>query len=213
MTSRSASTLSARRTSGTIASMFMGCPTTGRDRSGLTAAGATAHDVLVGDELGAVLLHHLAGELAAAYDEHLLVVLLELLHERDEVAVAADDDEGVDVVVREGHFERVERQVDVGAVLVAAGRHHALHEPHGVVRHRTPVVAGRFQSPKATLVMISPRSLMASSTAPMSNWRPSVVFTPISTLSKSMKTAILSRSSDMNRSFVLMFLLKNNVGG
>ena len=103
-----------------------------------TAAG----DVLVGDELGAVLLHHLAGERAAADDEHLLVVLLQLLDERDEVAVAADDDEGVDVVVGERHLERVEGEVDVGAVLVAAGRHDALDEAHGVLRHRAAVVAG-----------------------------------------------------------------------
>ena len=100
-----------------------------------------AGDVLVGDELGAVLLHHLAGELPAADDEDLLVVLLELLHQGDEVAVAADDDEGVDVVVGEGHLQRVERQVDVGAVLVAAGGHHPLHQPYGVVGHRPAVVA------------------------------------------------------------------------
>jgi hypothetical protein len=102
---------------------------------------AVGHDVLVGDELGAVLLHHLAGEGAAADDEHLAVVLLQLLDQRDEVAVAADDDEGVDVGVGEGHLQRVERQVDVGAVLVAAGRHHALHEAHRVVGHRAAVVA------------------------------------------------------------------------
>ena len=44
--------------------------------------------------------------------------------------------------VGERHLERVEREVDVGAVLVAAGCHHALHEPHRVVRHRPPVVTG-----------------------------------------------------------------------
>src|SRR4029079_9903333 len=52
---------------------------------------AVRHHVLVGDELGAVLLHHLAGEGAAADHEYLTVVLLELFDERDEVAVAADD--------------------------------------------------------------------------------------------------------------------------
>ena len=98
--------------------------------------------VLVGDELVAVLLHHGAGELPAADDEHLLVVLLELLHQADEVAVAADDDEGVDVVVGERHLEGVEGEVDVGAVLVAAGRHVALHHAHGVLREHAAVVAG-----------------------------------------------------------------------
>jgi hypothetical protein len=103
---------------------------------------AGAHEVLVGDELVAVLLHHEAGELAAADDEHLLVVLLQLLDERDEVAVAADDDEGVDVVVGERHLEGVEGQVDVGAVLVAARREVALHHADRVLREQPAVVAG-----------------------------------------------------------------------
>ena len=108
----------------------------------LAGAAPDASDVLVGDELGAVLLHHLAGERAAADDENLLVVLLELLDQGDEVAVAADDDEGIDVVVGERHLERVERQVDIGAVLVAAGRHDALDEANGVLRHGAAVIAG-----------------------------------------------------------------------
>src|SRR5260370_18650476 len=44
----------------------------------------------------------------------------------------------------------------------------------------------------ANLVTISPRSLRASSTAATSNSRCRVLFTPISILSKSMKTAIFS---------------------
>ena len=99
-------------------------------------AAAAADQVLVGDELVAVLLHHEAGELPAADDEDLLVVLLQLLDQRDEVAVAADDHERVDVVVGERHLERVERQVDVGAVLVAARRQVALHHPDGVLREQ-----------------------------------------------------------------------------
>ena len=90
----------------------------------------------------AVALQDHARERAAADDEHLLVVLLELLDERQEVAVAADDDVGVDVRVRERHLERVEREVDVGAVLVAAGREVALHEADGVLRERAAVLAG-----------------------------------------------------------------------
>ena len=90
----------------------------------------------------AVALQDDARERAAADDEHLLVVLLQLLDERDEVAVAADDDVGVDVRVRERHLERVEREVDVGAVLVAAGRQVALHEADGVLRQRAAVLAG-----------------------------------------------------------------------
>ena len=71
-----------------------------------------------------------------------LSVLFQLLDERDEVAVAADDHVGVDVAVGEGHLERVERQVDVGAVLVTAGGEVALHELRRVLREGSAVVAG-----------------------------------------------------------------------
>ena len=89
----------------------------------------------------AVALQDDARERAAADDEHLLVVLLQLLDERQEVAVAADDHVRVDVRVRERHLERVERQVDVGAVLVAAGRQVALDQADGVLREVPAVFA------------------------------------------------------------------------
>ena len=135
-TSRSANTFSARLTSATAPSMgWVALPwLRGRSllpRPARVAGTAIRHHVLVGDELGAVLLHHLAGEGASADHEHLAVVLLQF-DQGDEVAVAADDDEGVDVGVGERHFEGVEREVDVGAVLVAAGGRHALHEANGV---------------------------------------------------------------------------------
>ena len=90
----------------------------------------------------AVALHHQAGEGAAADHEDLLVVLLQLFDERDEVAVAADDHVGVDVAVGERHLERVEREVDVGAVLVAARREVALDQLRRVLRERPAVVPG-----------------------------------------------------------------------
>ena len=83
-----------------------------------------------------------ARERASADDEDLLVVLLQLLDERDEVAVAADDDVGVDVRVRERHLERIEREIDVRAVLVAARGQIALNELGRVLRQRAAVVAG-----------------------------------------------------------------------
>ncbi len=101
-----------------------------------------SHQVLVSDELVTVPLHHHASERAAADHEDLLVVLLQLFDQRDEVAVAADDDVGVDVGVGEGHLQRVERQVDVRPVLVAPGRQVALHQLGGVLGQRTAVVAG-----------------------------------------------------------------------
>ena len=99
-------------------------------------------EVLVGDELVTVLLQDLAGERAAADDEHLLVVLFQLLDQADEIAVTADDDERIDVRVGERHLERVEREVDVRAVLVAAGREVALHHADGVLREHAAVAAG-----------------------------------------------------------------------
>ena len=80
-----------------------------------------------------VLLQNRAGERLAADHEHGLVVLLQLVDQRDEIAVAADDRERVDVVVRERHFQRVERQIDIGAVLIAPRRRIALHHLHGVL--------------------------------------------------------------------------------
>ena len=144
MTSRSESTFSARFTSGSAFAMSLVAAGRRPCRRAplLRPPRAAAHEVLVGDELVAVLLHRRAGELPAADDDDLAAVLLELLDERDEVAVAADDDEGVDVVVGEGHLERVERHGDVGAVLVAARRHVALHHADGVLREQAAVVAG-----------------------------------------------------------------------
>ena len=89
---------------------------------------------LVADELVAVLLQNRAGKSLAADDENRLIVLLQFVDQRDKVAVTAHDAEGVDVVVSEGKFERIERQVDIRAVLVAAGRRIALHHLHCVVR-------------------------------------------------------------------------------
>jgi hypothetical protein len=90
----------------------------------------------------AVLLHHETRKLTPPDDEDLLVVLLQFLDERDEVAVAAHDDKGVDVVVGERHFECIEREIDVGAVLVAARRQVALHHANGMLRQEPAVVAG-----------------------------------------------------------------------
>ena len=99
-------------------------------------------EVLVRDELVAVALEDDAREGAAADDEDLLVVLLQLLDERQEVAVAADDDVRVDVRVRERHLERIEREIDVGAVLVATRRQAALDHADRVLREEPAVVAG-----------------------------------------------------------------------
>ncbi len=67
-----------------------------------------------------VLLQDGARESAPAHHENRLVVLFQLVHQRDEVAVAADDRECINVIVRKGHLQRVQRQVDIRAVFVAA---------------------------------------------------------------------------------------------
>ena len=114
----------------------------GRHRATTLERGATAtREVLVGDELVAVALQDNAREGAAAHDEDLLVVLLQLLDQREEVAVAAHDHVCVDVRVRERHFEGVEGEVDVRSVFVAAGRQIALHQPDGVLREMPAVLA------------------------------------------------------------------------
>ena len=140
-TSRSARIFSARRTIGKACAIGDEAMVGAGGRPPRTAAGLR-DQVFVGDELVAVPLQDDARERAPADHEHLLVVLLQLLDQRQEVAVAADDDVGVDVGVGERHFERVERQVDVGAVLVAARREIALDEADGVLGEGAAVLAG-----------------------------------------------------------------------
>ena len=82
---------------------------------------------LVTDELVTVALQDRAREGLAADNIDALVILLQLVDQSHEIAVAADDGEGVDVIARERHLQSVERQIDVGAVLVAARRGVALY--------------------------------------------------------------------------------------
>ena len=49
--------------------------------------------------------------------DHVLAVLAQLGHQRREVGVAGDDDEGVDVRLGVAQVERVDHQADVGRVL------------------------------------------------------------------------------------------------
>ena len=41
------------------------------------------------------------------------------------------------MVVGEGKFKRIQRKIDIGAVLIAAGRGIALHHLHGILRELT----------------------------------------------------------------------------
>ena len=92
---------------------------------------------LVADELVAVLLQDGAGEGFAANHKHCLVVLLQFVHQRNEVAVATDDRERIDVIVRKRHFQRIERQIDVRAILITTGRRIALDHLDCILRELT----------------------------------------------------------------------------
>jgi len=78
------------------------------------------NDGFVGDEFVAVPLQNRAGEGRPPTTKMRLSYCFSLVDQRDEVAVAADDGERVDVIVRERHFQRIQRQVDVRAVLVSS---------------------------------------------------------------------------------------------
>src|SRR3984957_16308335 len=95
-------------------------------------AGPLVDQRFVRYELVAIPLEYRAGESPPSYYVDAFVVLLQLIHQGDEIAVAADDREGINMVVSEGHLERVEGQVDVCAVLVAARRRVALNHLHRV---------------------------------------------------------------------------------
>src|SRR5258708_2430528 len=63
----------------------------------------------IADKFVAILLQDGAGERPPADHEDDLVVLLQLVDQRDEIAVAADDGERVDVIVPERHLPSVQR--------------------------------------------------------------------------------------------------------
>ena len=83
-----------------------------------------------------------AGKSAATHDKHLLVVLLQLFHQGDEVAVATYYDKGIDVVSCKRHLEGIQRQVDIRSILVAARSYVPLDHMDGMLPHGTAVVAG-----------------------------------------------------------------------
>jgi hypothetical protein len=96
--------------------------------------------------------------------------------------------------VGERHLERVEREVDVGAVLVAARREVALHEADGVLRERAAVFAGARPVGVGDLGDDLAALLDGVEDGADVELLAEVVLTPISMLSKSMKTAMLRRS-------------------
>ena len=113
--------------------------------------------ILVCDEFVAVLLQDDARKIAPADDEDFFVVLFQFLDKRDEIAVTANNHKSIDVIPGKRHLERIERQIDIGAVLIAARRRVALHHLDGVfgeLPRRTflasPVGVGDFCDDLAT---------------------------------------------------------------
>ena len=105
------------------------------------APGGLGGEAVVEDELVAVGDQQLAGRLAVADADDALVELAQLAHERREVAVAGDDDEGVDVLAAVGELHGVDRHLDVGAVLGALARGGHLDEPEARVHQLVAGVA------------------------------------------------------------------------
>src|SRR5262249_13193801 len=103
--------------------------------------------ILVGNELMTVLLENGARKIAPANYQDFLVVLLEFFNERDEIAIPSDDHESIDVIPRKCHLERVQSEIDVGAVLIASRRQIALYHLNRVLSHASAVFAGAFPIP------------------------------------------------------------------
>ena len=78
-----------------------------------------AHDILVEEELVAVVDQQVARRILDAEPHDVLVVFLQLRHQRRKVAVAADDREDADVVLGVAEIHGVNYHADVGAVLAA----------------------------------------------------------------------------------------------
>ncbi|CAB3921618.1 hypothetical protein LMG26846_05644 [Achromobacter insuavis] len=85
--------------------------------AGIGGALAFAGQVVIEDEFVAVGDQQVRGGLLDPHPDHLLVVLAQLGHQRREIGIAADDDEGVDVRLGVAEVQRVHHQPDVGRVL------------------------------------------------------------------------------------------------
>ena len=106
--------------------------------------GLRSDQVLIRDKFVAVLLKDDAGEGSPANNHDLLVVLLEFLDECQEVAITAYDHKCVDVIPGKRHFQRVQRKVDIRAVLVSAWSQITLNHLNGVLSHASTVLASAF---------------------------------------------------------------------
>src|SRR5205085_75212 len=117
-----------------------------------------AHQVLVEDELVAVVDQQIARGVLHADADDVLVVLLQLGDERGEVGVAGGDDEEVDVLLGPAHVHGVDGHADVRGVLAGVGAAGNLDQLDGrlvqlalVVGELVPVAVGAFDDDFAFL--------------------------------------------------------------
>ena len=75
------------------------------------------HQVVVKDEFIAVGDEQIRSGLLHAHADHLFRVLAQLGHQRREVGVTADDDEGIDMRLGVAQVERIDDETDVGRIL------------------------------------------------------------------------------------------------
>ncbi len=106
----------------------------------------------------AVRLENVRREGLAAHHVHGLAVFLQLVDERNKIAVAADDRKRVDMGVGKGHLQRIERQIDISPILVTARAGQPLHHLYSILCHlpgcaflAAPVCVGEFRNNVATL--------------------------------------------------------------
>ncbi len=76
-----------------------------------------AHEIVVIDELVAVIEEQIGGRVLDPDPDDRLGVLAQLAHQRREIRIAADDDEGVDVALGVAQVEGIDDHADVGGVL------------------------------------------------------------------------------------------------
>src|SRR5215472_13547288 len=70
-----------------------------------------SNQVFVGNELMTVLLQNDTCKRAPANDQNLLIVLFEFFHQGNEIAIPADNDEGINMVAGKRHFQGVQREI------------------------------------------------------------------------------------------------------
>ncbi len=108
-----------------------------------------AGQLVVGVVLVAVLDQQVAGRFADPHADHVFAVLFELQHERGEIRIARQQDEGADLGSREDELEGVDREADVCRVfLVRPVRRRPDHvdrrlgQRDDVLRVATPIGVG-----------------------------------------------------------------------